>query len=57
MVDAYDAMTTDRAYRSPRTSAEAFAELHRCAGTHFDPEVVDAFTTAFRELTASPTGR
>ena len=57
MVDAYDAMTTDRAYRSPRTSTEAFDELRRCAGTHFDPEVVDAFTTAFRDVTALPIGR
>ena len=56
VVDAFDAMTTSRAYRLPRTPTEAFDELHRCAGTHFDPEVVDAFTTAFRELTALPTG-
>jgi putative nucleotidyltransferase with HDIG domain len=57
VVDAYDAMTTNRAYRSPRTSAEAFDELRRCAGTHFDPQVVDAFTSAFHDLTALPTGR
>jgi HD-GYP domain-containing protein (c-di-GMP phosphodiesterase class II) len=57
VVDAFDAMTTSRAYRLPRTPTEAFDELHRCAGTHFDPEVVDAFTTAFRDVTPLPIGR
>lgn len=40
--DAYNAMTTDRPYRAARSSAEALAELERCAGTHFDPAVVAA---------------
>jgi HD-GYP domain-containing protein (c-di-GMP phosphodiesterase class II) len=40
--DAYSAMTTDRPYRRARSAAEAVAELRRCAGTHFDPRVVDA---------------
>jgi len=40
--DAYSAMTTDRPYRKARSSAEAVAELRRCAGTHFDPTVVEA---------------
>jgi HD-GYP domain-containing protein (c-di-GMP phosphodiesterase class II) len=57
VVDAFDAMTTTRAYRPPRTPTEAFEELRQCAGTHFDPEVVDAFTTAFRDVTALPIGR
>ena len=57
VVDAFDAMTTSRAYRLPRTPTEAFDELHRCAGAHFDPEVVDAFTTAFHDVTALPIGR
>jgi HD-GYP domain-containing protein (c-di-GMP phosphodiesterase class II) len=39
--DAWSAMTTDRAYRRARSEEEAAAELHRCAGTHFDPRVVD----------------
>jgi HD-GYP domain-containing protein (c-di-GMP phosphodiesterase class II) len=50
-------MTTNRAYRPSRTPTEAIDELRRCAGTHFDPEVVDAFTTAFRDVTALPIGR
>jgi two-component system cell cycle response regulator len=44
--DAYDAMTTDRAYRRGAGAAEALAELRRCAGTQFDPAVVAAFTAA-----------
>jgi HD-GYP domain-containing protein (c-di-GMP phosphodiesterase class II) len=40
--DAWSAMTTDRSYRKARTDAEAAAELRVCAGTHFDPRVVDA---------------
>ena len=35
-------MTTDRSYRKARSDAEAAAELRACAGTHFDPRVVDA---------------
>ena len=40
--DAYNAITTDRPYRAGRSAEEALAELQRCAGTHFDPRVVDA---------------
>ena len=41
--DAYDAIVSDRPYRRGRSAAEAMVELHRCAGTQFDPAVVDAF--------------
>jgi HD-GYP domain-containing protein (c-di-GMP phosphodiesterase class II) len=44
--DAFSAMTTDRPYRSARPVAEALAELRRCAGTDFDPVVVEALTCA-----------
>jgi diguanylate cyclase (GGDEF)-like protein len=40
IADAYDAMTSDRAYRGRLTPPEAVAELRRCAGTQFDPEIV-----------------
>jgi HD-GYP domain-containing protein (c-di-GMP phosphodiesterase class II) len=40
--DAYDAMISDRPYRKGMPPADAIAELHRCAGSQFDPEVVIA---------------
>ena len=40
--DAFNAMTTTRPYRSARSHSEAVADLERCAGTQFDPRVVDA---------------
>jgi HD-GYP domain-containing protein (c-di-GMP phosphodiesterase class II) len=40
--DAFSAMTTDRPYRHARPAAEAVAELRQCAGTDFDPRVVEA---------------
>jgi putative nucleotidyltransferase with HDIG domain len=40
--DAYSAITTDRVYRSARTSEVAVEELKRCSGHQFDPAVVDA---------------
>jgi diguanylate cyclase (GGDEF)-like protein len=42
VADAYDAMTSERAYRQPLTQNDALAELERCAGTQFDPTVVKA---------------
>ena len=43
--DAFSAMTTDRPYRPAMPEQDALAELRRCAGTQFDPRVVDAFVT------------
>ena len=40
--DAWSAMTTDRTYRSALPVELALAELEACAGTHFDPRVVEA---------------
>jgi len=54
VVDAFDAMTTNRAYRASRTSGEAVEELRRCARTHFDESVVTAFLAAFPEPSALP---
>jgi diguanylate cyclase (GGDEF)-like protein/putative nucleotidyltransferase with HDIG domain len=47
VADAYDAMTTDRVYRSRLSHERAISELERCAGTQFDPEVVSAFKEEF----------
>jgi two-component system cell cycle response regulator len=41
--DAFDAMTANRPYRSARSIEDALGELRRCAGSQFDPAVVDAF--------------
>jgi diguanylate cyclase (GGDEF)-like protein len=43
VADAYDAMTSERVYRKPLSTRDAMAELERCAGSQFDPNVVDAF--------------
>ncbi len=46
IVDAYDAMVSNRVYRKGRAAEEAFIELRRCAGTQFDPVLVERFITA-----------
>ncbi len=43
VADAFDAMTSERVYRRPLSERDALAELRRCAGTQFDPAVVEAF--------------
>jgi putative nucleotidyltransferase with HDIG domain len=43
VVDAFDAMTSDRPYRRALSVGQARAELARCAGSHFCPDVVAAF--------------
>lgn len=43
VADTLDAMTSDRPYRQGTTFANAIAEVQRCAGSQFDPEVVKAF--------------
>jgi putative nucleotidyltransferase with HDIG domain len=40
--DAFNAMTTNRSYRRAMPVADALAELRRCAGTQFDPDIVSA---------------
>ena len=50
--DAYDAMTSDRPYQRSLGHGEALEELRRCAGTQFDPDVVDAFCRVSLRATA-----
>jgi diguanylate cyclase (GGDEF)-like protein len=49
VADAFDAMTSPRPYSKPRTHDEALQELSRCAGTQFDPVVVEAFAEAWAD--------
>src|SRR6266498_1303386 len=44
--DAFSAMTTDRPYRAARPVHEAIAELRACAGTDFNPAIVEALAAA-----------
>jgi two-component system, cell cycle response regulator len=50
--DAFDAMTSERAYAPALTVEDGLKELFRCAGTQFDPEVVEAFYAVQSELRA-----
>ncbi|MBM7555712.1 sensor domain-containing diguanylate cyclase/phosphohydrolase [Halanaerobacter jeridensis] len=43
IVDAYDVMTNGRPYKDAMTKKEALAELERCSGTQFDPQLVNHF--------------
>lgn len=47
VTDAFDAMTSDRPYRKAMPAEVALTELKRCAGSQFDPNVVEAFLTSF----------
>jgi diguanylate cyclase (GGDEF)-like protein len=49
--DAYDAMVSNRPYRSRMSVEVAFEELRRCGGSQFDPLVVDAFCAVVAERT------
>ena len=49
VVDAFDAMTTDRPYRPGRSAPEAAKELQKEAGRQFDPQVVAAFLEVLAE--------
>ena len=43
MIDAYDVMTSGRAYKKAVTNKEALKELKKCSGTQFDPKLVGIF--------------
>ncbi len=50
VADAFDAMTSARAYRPARSGGEALRELWRCAGSQFDVEVVQALAGALPQI-------
>lgn len=49
VADAYEAMISKRAYREALSIKQALAELRQCAGSQFDPQVVDTLLQLFKE--------
>lgn len=47
VADAYEAMISDRAYRQAISHEEAIEELKRCAGSQFDPKIVQAIVKLY----------
>lgn len=54
VVDAFDAMTSTRAYREHQGAQVSIAELQRCAGRQFDPAIVEAFLAAYPDPDGLP---
>jgi len=54
LVDAYDAMTSDRPYRDTKSPEEALEEIKGLKGAQFDPEVVEAFVGLMAKKGDSP---
>jgi putative two-component system response regulator len=50
VADALDAMTSPRAYRSPAGARQAYDEIVACAGSFYDPMIVQAFQNAWGEI-------
>ncbi len=50
IIDAWDAMTSDRPYRKAMPKTAAYAELRRQAGTQFDPKLVELFLRVIDRL-------
>ncbi len=49
VADSYDTITTARSYKPALAAPEAFEELQRCAGTQFDPKIVEFFHQAYKK--------
>lgn len=53
VVDAYDAIVSERCYKPKQSSATALAEILRCSGKQFDPRVTSAFERVLPRIEAS----
>ncbi|RMG58223.1 MAG: response regulator [Deltaproteobacteria bacterium] len=51
VADTFDAMTSTRAYRKALSAEEAIAEIKRCSGTQFDPDIARLFIDIYDSLT------
>jgi putative nucleotidyltransferase with HDIG domain len=56
LVDAFDAMTTDRPYRKARTVRDSIAEIVDCLNTQFDPEIARVFLHMIERDIDAPAG-
>jgi len=50
--DSFRAMLSERPYKKPMSLPDALAELRRCAGSQFDPRLVEVFCTIVAEQSA-----
>lgn len=57
VIDVWDALTSDRPYRKAMAYEKAFALIKNDSGTHFDPEVVTAFSKMIEKLLVNKKGR
>ena len=48
IADAYDTINSDRVYKRARSAEEALAEVERCGGAQFDPDLVKLFVEIMR---------
>jgi putative two-component system response regulator len=56
IADTYDALVTDRSYRKGCEKERAVEEIRRCAGSQFDPRLVDAFVQVLSREESPGTG-
>jgi HD-GYP domain-containing protein (c-di-GMP phosphodiesterase class II) len=54
VTNAFDAMVTERPHAAARSPEDALAELRRCAGAQFDPQVVAALERVLPQTARGP---